>query len=349
MTWLTWRQFRVSALVVLLALAAYAVVLAVTGPQLSDLYKQDPSGFFARLSLDTPKEAVFHVGTALVYVLPAVVGIFWGAPMVARELEAGTHRLVWTQSVTRTRWLGTKLAVVGAAALVAGLVGLALTWWTGTIDDALRAGYSDSTLMGVPRLSRILFGARGTMPAGMILLALAIGVTASMLLKRTIAAMAVTLVAVVGIQIALPILVQPHLLTPRVALETFSIETLDGLMAGGPGGSVPAIKEIRLTLDQPGAWELSQETLDPSGKTVDAFPAWTSDCGGGPPPPPGTASGPGGMEKCLDRLNDEGYRQQMRYLPASDFWKLQLVETGIVLVLAGGLTGFCFWRIRRDF
>ena len=32
MIWLTWRQFRVSALVLLCALAAGVVVLAVTGP-----------------------------------------------------------------------------------------------------------------------------------------------------------------------------------------------------------------------------------------------------------------------------------------------------------------------------
>ena len=350
MTWLTWRQFRVSALAVLLALAAFAVAVAVTGPQLGDLYSQGPSDFFARLGLDGPKKTVFHLGTALVYAVPALVGVFWGAPLVARELEAGTHRLVWTQSVTRTRWLGTKLGVTGLAALVAGLLGLALTWWCGAIDDALAAGHSDGSLMGVPRLSPVLFGARGILPAGLTLLALAIGVTASILLKRSIAAMAVTLVAVVGVQVALPLLVQPHLLDPSVAMQKFSFDTMDGIMAGGPPGSPdPTIHEIRLNLDEPGSWELSQETVDPSGQPIDAFPAWTADCGGGPPPEPGAARAPDGMEACLDRLNDEGYRQRMSYLPASDFWTLQLLETGIVLALAGALTGFCFWRIRRDF
>jgi hypothetical protein len=355
MTWLTWRQFRVSALAVLLAIAAFAVVLAVTGPQLADLYRDAPEDFFSRLGLDGPKQAVFSIGTALVYAVPAVIGVFWGAPLVARELEAGTHRLVWTQSVTRTRWLGTKLVLIGLAAVAAGLLAVALTWWCGPIDDAIRAGRSDaSTLLGVPRLSPVLFGARGTLPIGLALLGLAIGVTASLLLKRSIVAMAATLVAIVGIQVALPLLVQPHLLDPHVAKATFSVDTLDGLMAGGePGSGQNKIQEIRVELDEPGAWELSQTTVDPSGKVIEEFPAWTSDCGGGPPPEPGSASGPGpgpgGMEKCLDRLNTEGYRQQMTYLPASDFWKLQLLETGIVLVLAAGLTGFCFWRIRRDF
>ena len=59
----------------------------------------------------------------LVIVFPAIIGMFWGAPLVARELETGTFRLAWTQSVTRTRWLAVKLAVVGGISmLVAGLL-----------------------------------------------------------------------------------------------------------------------------------------------------------------------------------------------------------------------------------
>jgi len=40
----------------------------------------------------------------LVVAVPGLIGIFWGAPLVARELETGTYRLAWTQSVTRKRW-----------------------------------------------------------------------------------------------------------------------------------------------------------------------------------------------------------------------------------------------------
>ena len=51
--------------------------------------------------------------------LPALIGLFWGAPLIARELEAGTHRLVWNQSVTRGRWLAVKLGLIGLAAAAA--------------------------------------------------------------------------------------------------------------------------------------------------------------------------------------------------------------------------------------
>ena len=40
----------------------------------------------------------------LFLILPVLVGLFWGAPLVAREVEHGTHRLVWTQGVSRRRW-----------------------------------------------------------------------------------------------------------------------------------------------------------------------------------------------------------------------------------------------------
>ena len=45
----------------------------------------------------------------LLLAVPGLIGIFWGAPLVTRELEERTDRLVWNQSVTRTRWLAVKL------------------------------------------------------------------------------------------------------------------------------------------------------------------------------------------------------------------------------------------------
>lgn len=41
-----------------------------------------------------------------------------GAPLIARELEHGTWKLAFTQTVTRTRWLTVTLAVVGLGVLV---------------------------------------------------------------------------------------------------------------------------------------------------------------------------------------------------------------------------------------
>src|SRR4051812_12747913 len=233
MIWLTWRQFRASALILLSCVVAALVVLAVTGPQLADLSRSTGQGFLDMLGADRLKSTIFYASTAVVYVLPAVVGIFWGAPMVSRELEGGTFRLVWTQSITRSRWLATKLGVAGAGAVVVGLFGLALTWWCAPLDDAVGKGYGSNGLYGQPRLWPSLFGARGVVPIGMTVLALVIGVTCGLLIRRAVAAMAATLVLVVAVQVLMPMAVQAHLLPMEHLTAKITEDNLTEVRAGG--------------------------------------------------------------------------------------------------------------------
>ena len=75
------------------------------------------------------------------YLAPALIGLFWGAPLIARELETGTYRLAWNQSVTRSRWTLAKLGIGGLASVaVAGLLSLMITWWASPINTALNYG-----------------------------------------------------------------------------------------------------------------------------------------------------------------------------------------------------------------
>jgi len=62
--------------------------------------------------------AAFNLAEILLIAAPALIGIFWGAPLIGRELETGTHQVAWNQSVTRTRWLAIKLAGVGLASII---------------------------------------------------------------------------------------------------------------------------------------------------------------------------------------------------------------------------------------
>jgi len=123
MIWLTWRQFRFPAAVVigaavLLALALLTVGAPTAGDQALEVFANE-----------LMQVRVFTFATIAMLVLPAVIGMFWGAPLVARELETGTHRLIWNQSVTRTRWLVTKLLVMGVTvAAVTGALALLLSW-----------------------------------------------------------------------------------------------------------------------------------------------------------------------------------------------------------------------------
>ena len=108
MTWLAWRQARAQTLVAVGATVMIAIVLLATRAHIASTPEEDLSTIYSSLQL---------LGTVLIGV-PAAIGAFWGAPLLARELELGTHRLAWTQGVTRGRWLGVKLAVLAAAAIV---------------------------------------------------------------------------------------------------------------------------------------------------------------------------------------------------------------------------------------
>ncbi len=105
MIWLTWRQLRLPAAVVGAGVLAVAAVLALTGARVASLADAGGARLVERLGAGGSDATIFTLGTAAVLALPAIVGAFWGAPLVARELETGTHRLVWNQTVTRSRWL----------------------------------------------------------------------------------------------------------------------------------------------------------------------------------------------------------------------------------------------------
>ena len=176
----------------------------------------------------------------------------------------------------------------------------------------------------------------------MTVLALVIGVTVGMLVRRSVPAMAVTLVAVVAVQLLLPAVVQGHLLPPKELTAELTREKITELSGrpDPPHGIV--IERMEISIDSPGAWITTNRTVDSSGRVVEQLPSWTGDCA----TPPGETNA--ASQACFDRLAAEGYRQHVTYHPASRFWPLQLIETGLLLALAGLLTGFCFWRIRRD-
>ena len=70
--------------------------------------------------------------------VPLLTGMFWGGPLIAREVEQGTHRLAWTQSVSRSRWLVTKLGIFAlGAAVVAAVLTQVMTWWLAPVEQFL--------------------------------------------------------------------------------------------------------------------------------------------------------------------------------------------------------------------
>jgi hypothetical protein len=335
--WLTWRQFRAQAAAVFAAVAAAAVVLAVTGPGLSDLARTDPN-LLDRLSATDLD--LYYAAIVVMAVAPAVIGAFWGAPMVARELEAGTHRLAWNHSITRTRWLATKLGLTAlAAAAAVGLLSLAVSWWSAPIDGAL----SNSGRSLPSRLTPIAFAMRGVAPAAYAVFALVLGVAFGIVLRRPLPAMAVTLAVFTFVQIAVPLWVRPRLIPPVSQTVALAPARVGMIISDGPDGTV----RIAVNTANRGDWVLVNQTLDATGK-AGTLPSWIAECF--PPPPSSASSGPSkapSLDSCLARLTDQGYRQRVVYQPANRFWPLQLTEAVLYLALAGLLAWFCFWWTRR--
>ncbi|MER5892114.1 hypothetical protein [Streptomyces sp. NPDC001876] len=115
-------------------------------------------------------------------VLPGAVGAFFAGPVIARELESGTYRMAWTQSVTPTRWLAAKLAAP-AVLLVAGVTALSVTlsWAQTRTADEFTVNWFDAPVF-VATLPLVL---------GYTLLGIAVGALTGLLVRRTVAAMSV--------------------------------------------------------------------------------------------------------------------------------------------------------------
>ncbi|WFF05164.1 ABC transporter permease subunit [Micromonospora sp. WMMD1076] len=317
---MTLRQFRLPALVGAALLVLAGAYLLGLGADIRAV--PDP----ARLPGRYAQTMLFLAGGfALV---PALIGAFWGAPLVARELEQGTHRLVWNQSVPRRRWLAVKLAVLSAAAaLVAGVLGALLTWAASPVDRV--AG---------DRFSTVLFGARGIAPVGYAVFGLVLGVVAGLLLRRTLPAMAVVFLAVVVVQLAVPNLLRPHYLPPERAAVPMSADTVNrarnlGSITGSPvvGG-----------LDVPGAWvtDISPlRTADGRQLSDEAFGTCFRD-----PPRTGATGTFGDTAVCLGALD---LHVDLAYQPNRRFWAFQWIELALHLGAAGLLAALGLWYVRR--
>jgi hypothetical protein len=143
------------------------------------------------------------------FALPALVGVFVGAPLLSRELEQGTHRLVWTQGTTRSRWLRAKLLLVFAV-VAAGAT--------------LLGGVVSATIL---RSSQLLdhwtwFDVQLPVFAAYVLFGLALGVAIGALIGRMYPAMALTLVLYLVVRLVIEGIFRPRYQAPmRARIDTF--------------------------------------------------------------------------------------------------------------------------------
>ena len=342
MIWLTWRQFRTPLLAVYALVAATCAWLAITGPGLARLAHRNDDVYDL---LTTSDKLLFNGGVAVLAVAPAVIGIFWGAPLVARELETGTYRLAWNQSVTRGHWLAVKLGfAVVATAVAVGILSTAITWWAHPIDGVVGAQRGNLT----SRMTPISFAMRGVVPVGYAVFALLLGTAIGLVVRRSLPAMALTLAVYVFLQVAVPLWVRPHLIPPTTTTVTIAEKTLDGITADGSGPF-----KVSVRAQHRGDWILTNQTVDAHGRAV-ALPSWFRSCLPAPPGAPGSGrtaqvqSGRDTLGACFTRLTAEGYHQRLVYQSYRHFWRLQWAETGLYLAASALLAALSFrWTRSR--
>jgi len=346
MIWLTWRQLRIQAVTAAAALAAFAILLAVTGPHLASLFTTSgitgchggacgtaAGRFLGRLAATSPYSLIYELGIGLILAAPALIGIFCGAPLIAREFETRTFSLAWTQSVTRSRWLLAKLALTGLAALaVTEALSLLYDWWAEPIARAI--GYGGNQVWQLPavfsqqRLSFVIFATHGITPLGYAAFGFALGTATGAVIRHAVPAIAVTLAIFAAVQVATPLLIRPHLIPP------------DHMVVSGPSFFVNAglsvgTLEASIVPGQPGAWILSSEAINAAGQPVGMIPTSCLQ------PAVGKGASPD-AGACMAR---RGIRESITYQPASRYWPFQWIETAIFLALALALAGFCFWLL----
>jgi ABC-2 family transporter protein len=324
MTWLVWRQHRQQALFALLGLVALAAFLVPTGLRMHDEFRDsgladclpatarvefvranpgpDQASDPVQACQDLARQFANRHGIlgtigVLLWFLPLFAGLFWGAPLVAREVEHGTHRLVWTQGVSRLRWAVVKFGLVGGGVvLVAACYTLLVTWWRAPMDQ--------TTGRTSGRFAYGLFDLAGLVPIGYALFAVALGVLAGALTRRTQTAMTVTLVGFLATRLAVELLARAHYLA-RSAVPSRSSAPCRPTSSPATGWSAPGSTARRASGSQEGP---SGASATPSAhRRRQRTRAWPSS-----PPTPTTWS-------CSIPRTDSGCSRASRP-PCSSLW-----------------------------
>ena len=324
MAGVTWRQHRIALAGVAVFLGALAVCLRLAGLKTHHVYAATVAACHPAASVDCGVMINSFIGTngflangLILQAVPALIGAFIGAPVLARELETGTFRFAWTQGFGRWRWTLAKLVPLAiAVAAATGALSLLLSWY---YQPYFAPGNQALGLSEVTPFFPGLFDLRGVAFAAWTLAAFAIGALAGMLIRRVVPAIVATLAVYAGLAFAAGGFLREHYLTPLVTSN----------------------------LNVPGsAWIFSQWWTkggkfafagSPPDGLLDQF------CSSLP-------SGPFGkplQQSLFQCLSQHGYTQWTSYQPASRFWPFQWIEGGWLLALSALLIAATVCLVRR--
>jgi len=329
MAWVSWRQHRATLGGLVAVLGAAGLYLYITGGDLrhevaayGEMFTANGSG---KMEM-TPTAALFQV-------LPALIGAFVGAPVLARELETGTFRYTWTQGFGRERWAAAKLAQIAVAVTaVAGAFGFLFSWCYQPIIGVAQ---------GLSPLMAITFDLRGVAFAGWALVAFAIGVLAGVLIRRVVPAMFATLAAWSGLAVVTGVYLRPHYEAP-VVTSGFKLPAAAWVISQrwtlhGKPVSLSAVSHV---LHKLGAIEVAPGVFG-------APPSGSGQTGGGFGQTASQGSPASRSVNPVPYLVHHGYAQLTTYQPTSRFWPFQWIEGGCLLALSLLLIATTIWLVRR--
>jgi hypothetical protein len=220
MIWVNWRQHRGQAIACLGLLAALAIYAIVVSTSMRTAFSNDGlAACLARGPATSCENAIVaftnrfgsEVNVAFWSVLliaPGLLGVLIGAPLIARELEFGTWRLAWSQSVTRTRWLAVKLALVTGGVIVLGVAITAVITWYRAPMDRLTGHFINNA-----------YDYEGLVLTAYVLCAFGFAVLAGLLIRRSIPAMVAAFIPWLAIRLVVEYVFRPHFLAPLTFVQ----------------------------------------------------------------------------------------------------------------------------------
>lgn len=340
MNWFIWRQHRRQFILFGIILAIFAIFSIFTGNHYWHIYQHatascaqnpaTPSCSDIAGNLPQSYGVMLRVVFVTSLAIPLVLGLFLGSPLFSKEYEEGTHKLVWTQSVSRRRWLTAKVLWMLLFAALYGLaVSLLVNWWTRTTNA-----------LDHSRFDAGQFDVQGMMPFAYSVFFTTIGFTVSAWFRKTIVAFAVTLGLFIFFQVLFAQWVRAHYMMPVTITSPMGPSEIDSRLPAG-------------------AWVLQRNIVDKNGRTFDSFslaslPQQCREIIQGVKGGDGIAIkvGPGHMggadpvDTCLDNA---GFHQMARYQPGYRFWDFQRIESGIYLGMATFAIGSTYWLVlKRD-
>jgi hypothetical protein len=215
MIWVSWRQHRAQAIACLGLLAALTVYAIVLGTSMRTAFSHDDLGACLARSQGASCQGTVQAFTnkfgtlvnvafwAVLFIAPGLIGVLVGAPLIASELEYGTWRLAWSQTVPRTRWLAAKLALVTGGLVLFGAAATAVITWYRAPMDRLTGHFLHN-----------IYDFEGPVLTAYILCAFGFAVLAGLLIRRSIPAMIAAFLPWLAIRLVVEFVFRPHFMTP---------------------------------------------------------------------------------------------------------------------------------------